>query len=83
MLFNICFVLPLVTIVATLWWFGDTAALKLTRGRLLLQRYWPVLLATVALIAGGFVIALGVTGIAARVHGRLGRFFKHVNHLLH
>ena len=83
MLFNVCFVLPLVTILATLWWFGDTAALKLARGRLLLQRYWPVLLAVAAFLAGSFVIALGATGIAARVHGRLGRLFKHVNHLLH
>jgi cytochrome c biogenesis protein CcdA len=82
-LFNICFVLPLLSIVATLWWFGDTATVKLARGRALLQRHWPVLLATVALVAGLLVIALGATGIAARVHGRLGRFFKHVNHLLH
>lgn len=81
-IFNVCFVLPLVTIVATLWIFGDQAGLKLARAREFLQRYWPVLLAGVALVAGSLVIALGATGIAARVHGRLGRFFRHFHKIL-
>jgi cytochrome c biogenesis protein CcdA len=80
--FNVCFVLPLVAIVITLWMFGDGAALKLTHARDALQRHWPVVLAVVAVAAGAIVITLGVTGIGARVHGRLGRFFRHFHRFL-
>ena len=82
-LFNICFVIPLVAIVATLWLGGEQAAARIMRAREFLQRHWPVVLAVVALLAGGFVIILGATGIAAGAHGRFGRFFRHVNNLLH
>ena len=77
--FNVCFVLPLLAIIMTLSIWGDEAAVKLARARELLQRYWPALLATVAVLAGVFVITIGVTGLAATVHGRLGRFFKGVH----
>lgn len=80
--FNVCFVLPLVGIVGTLWWFGEGAAVKLGHARDFLQRHWPVILAGVALVAGCGVIALGATGIAARAHGRLGRFFRHFNKII-
>jgi len=80
--FNLCFVMPLVAIAVTVWVFGDEATARLTRARDALQRYWPVLLATVAIAAGIFVIGLGVTGIASRVHGRLGGFFRHVHTIL-
>jgi cytochrome c biogenesis protein CcdA len=81
-IFNLCFVLPLLAIVATLWVFGDRAGTKLARAREFLQRYWPALLAGVALVAGSLVIAIGATGIASRVHGRFGRFFRHVHKIL-
>jgi cytochrome c biogenesis protein CcdA len=80
--FNVCFVLPLVGIVVTLWLFGDQASFKLLRARILLQRYWPTLLAVIAIGAGLFVIALGATGIGARVRGRIGNFLKHVHTII-
>jgi cytochrome c biogenesis protein CcdA len=82
LLFNLCFVLPLGSIYATLWVFGEGAEQVLTRARDFLQRHWPVLLASVALIAGTFVILLGATGIAAKYHGKFGRFARHFRHFL-
>ena len=81
--FNICFVLPLVSIVGTLWLAGDNAAALLARGREFLQRRWPAMLATAALIAGMLAIVLGAPGLVARSHGRLGRLARHLQHLLH
>jgi cytochrome c biogenesis protein CcdA len=83
LLFNVCFILPLAGIAATLWLAGDRAAVLLARGREFLQKRWPVLLAGLALLAGVFVILLGATGFAAKGHGRLGRFARHLHRLLH
>jgi cytochrome c biogenesis protein CcdA len=69
LIFNICFVLPLLGIVAVLQFAGDRAEVVLTRGRLWLQRRWPVLLATAAFLAGGFAIALGATRLVPRLFG--------------
>ena len=38
----------------------------LEKGRDLLQRHWPALLAGLALLAGVYVTVLGVTGLASR-----------------
>jgi hypothetical protein len=46
-------------------WAGDRAEEVLTRWRSFLQKYWPVLLSGVAVLAGVFVIVLGVTGLSA------------------
>ncbi len=83
MLFNLCFVLPLGAIAGTLWITGDHATAVLGRVRDVLQRHWPTMVAVAALAAGTFVILLGTTGIAARHHGRLAGFARHVNRLLH
>jgi len=61
-LFNVCFVLPLLVIIAILSFAGERADAELTRARDFLQRHWPVILAVVALVAGGITIALGATG---------------------
>jgi cytochrome c biogenesis protein CcdA len=76
LLFNICFVVPLLGILATLWWAGDRAAELLGRWRAFLQRHWPVLLSGLALVAGLFVIALGLTGFTGRA--RVRRFLHHI-----
>ncbi len=81
-LFNVCFVVPLLGIGATLWLAGDQADQVLMRWRTFLQRRWPVLLASLALLAGVFVVLLGATGLGARAHGRLGPLIRHVRHLL-
>jgi len=82
-LFNLCFILPLIGIVATLWFAGDHAEAYLSRGRNFLQRHWPVILSGLALIAGLFVLALGATGFASSGHGRFGRFMRGVHRAIH
>ncbi len=82
-LFNLCFVLPLVAIMATLALAGDQAGRVLAAGRGFLQRHWPALLAGLALVAGLFVVALGVTGIGVVHRGRFGRFSRHFRRILH
>lgn len=78
-LFNVCFVLPLLGIAATLTFAGERADRILATGRSFLQSHWPILLASLALAAGVFVVLLGTTGLAAR-HSRL---IRHIRHVLH
>jgi cytochrome c biogenesis protein CcdA len=82
-LFNVCFVLPLVGIVGTLTFAGDRAQELLTAGRRKLEAHWPAVLAGLALLAGGFVLALGITGLAGMGHGHSGGFFRRLRRLLH
>jgi len=82
-LFNVCFVLPLLGIVCTLAFAGDRAERMLAVGRGFLERHWPAVLAGLMLLAGVFVILLGVTGFTSRSHGRLGRFSRRLRGLLH
>jgi cytochrome c biogenesis protein CcdA len=70
-LFNVCFVLPLLGIVGVLTFAGDRAEPMLAAGREFLQRHWPAVLAGLALLAGLFVVTLGLTGLAS--HNRLAQ----------
>jgi cytochrome c biogenesis protein CcdA len=81
LLFNLCFVLPLLGILATLSFAGERADELLGTGRRFLQRYWPVLLSGLALLAGVFVIVLGVTGLTGRA--RLKRLINHIRGMIH
>jgi cytochrome c biogenesis protein CcdA len=63
LIFNVCFVLPLLAIVAVLTFGGERTDRLLAAGRDFLQRRWPVVLSVVAVVAGVFVIGLGVTGL--------------------
>lgn len=82
LLFNICFVLPLIGIVVTLTVAGDQAHRLLAIGRNFLERHWPALLAGLALLAGVFVVLLGATAFAG--HGsRFGRLIRRVHRFLH
>lgn len=65
MLFNISFVLPLLWIILLLAVAGDRATNMLSRAREQLQSHWPAVLAGLALLAGVFVVLLGITGLAA------------------
>jgi cytochrome c biogenesis protein CcdA len=82
-LFNVCFVAPLLGILGTLQFAGDQADRWLAIGRNFLQRHWPVLLAGLALIAGAFILLLGVTAFGSSTENRIGRFFRRFHHLLH
>jgi cytochrome c biogenesis protein CcdA len=83
LLFNACFVLPLVGIVATLTFARDRAQQLLGFGRRKLEAHWPAVLAGLALLAGVFAILLGVTGLGGLSHGRFPRFLRRVHRLLH
>jgi cytochrome c biogenesis protein CcdA len=82
-LFNICFVLPLVAISATLAFAGERAKGLLISGRNKLEAHWPTALAVIFLVAGAFVVLLGATGLAGLGHGRFGRFARHFRHIIH
>jgi hypothetical protein len=82
-LFNFCFVLPLIGIVGTLAFAGRRAERMLAVGRDFLERHWPLVLAGLMCVAGVFVIFLGVTGFTSRGHGRVGRLSRQLRRLLH
>jgi len=78
-LFNICFVLPLLVIAVVLAVTGDGAEALLAKARDKLHANWPKVLAVVMLLAGLFVVLLGITGLLAkRPFGRFlhRRLFK-------
>jgi cytochrome c biogenesis protein CcdA len=81
-LYNVCFVAPILGIYATLALAGDRAEAYLARARAVLQKHWPLVLALVALLAGAFTIFLGVTGVVSHVHGRFGGFARKLHKLL-
>jgi cytochrome c biogenesis protein CcdA len=83
LVFNLCFVLPLIAIVLTLLFAGDRADRMLMRGRAFLDRRWPHLLCFLIGIVGIVAILFGATGLASGIHGRVGRFFRHMRRRLH
>jgi cytochrome c biogenesis protein CcdA len=82
-LFNLCFVLPLIAIVATLAFAGDRAKGLLISGRQWLEAHWAVALAVLFFVAGAFVTLLGATGLAGLGHGHFGRFARHFRRIIH
>jgi cytochrome c biogenesis protein CcdA len=74
-LFNVCFVLPLIAIAIVLAVAGDGAEALLARVRRALRANWPRVLAGVSLVAGVIVILIGVTGLLA--NRPFGRFVRH------
>lgn len=82
-LFNLCFVLPLIAIVAIVAFAGDRANKLLAAGRRKLEARWPTALATLFLLAGLFVTLLGATGLAGLGHNHFGHFARRVHHFLH
>jgi cytochrome c biogenesis protein CcdA len=82
-LFNVCFVLPLVGIAVTLVLAGDRAEQLLATGRAFLRRHWPTVLAGLVLLAGAFVVLLGTTGFASGIHGRFGHFARRFRRIIH
>ncbi|MBV8430243.1 MAG: GAP family protein [Solirubrobacterales bacterium] len=80
--YNVCFVLPLLGIVLTLTVFGDRAVGILDRVRAYFRRRWPAVVGIAAIIAGAFVITLGVTGLTGRAGGPVGSVSRRVRHLI-
>lgn len=82
-IYNVCFVLPLILMVLTITVARDQAGQILNRARELLQRHWPALLAGLALLAGVFVLALGVTGLTSGTRGTIGRLSRRFRRTIH
>lgn len=83
LLFNLCFIAPMLGILATLTFAGSHADRLLAIGRNFLQKNWPLLLSGLMFLAGLFVVLLGVTGLTSHGHSRFSRFMRHFRHLLH
>jgi cytochrome c biogenesis protein CcdA len=81
-IYNGCFVLPLLVIVVTLTFAGEEAITLLARVRRFFRKHWPVIAAALALLAGVFVTVLGVTGLTGRAGGNVGRFSRRLRHLI-
>jgi len=81
-IYNVCFVLPLLVILGIVVVAGDRATEILGRARAFLDRRWPILLAGLALVAGVFVTLLGVTGLASGGHGTIGRVSRRVRRVI-
>lgn len=81
--FNICFVAPLLAIIAVLTFAGSDAQRYLTRAREWLEARWPVVLAVLALVAGLVVTILGVTGVASAHQNDFGGFSRTLRRALH
>jgi cytochrome c biogenesis protein CcdA len=80
--FNICFVLPLIAILAILTFTGPRAHQLLSRGRLWLENRWPQVLAGLVVAAGLFVTLLGATGLAGLGHGHFARSARGLRKIL-
>jgi cytochrome c biogenesis protein CcdA len=81
-IYNVAFVLPLILMLATLMIAPTRAESILAGARAWLERRWPALLAGLALVAGLFVTALGVTGLASGQPGTVGRLSRTVRHVI-
>ncbi len=83
LLFNFCFVVPLLAILATIWLAGEHASQILSRWRTFLAHHWPAVLSGLALLAGVGVIFVGVTGLGLHSHGRFRHISRALRRLLH
>ena len=77
-----CFVLPLLGIAVALTIGGEPAVAGLNRFRRWLARNWPVVLSRLALIAGIFIVTLGVTGLTLNAPGDTGHLSRGLRHIL-
>jgi cytochrome c biogenesis protein CcdA len=80
--YNVCFVAPLLAVVATLTYAGENGVAALARIRTFVADHWRPLAAAVALVAGVFVITLGITGLAGRAGGSVGSVSRGLRHII-
>ncbi len=81
-IYNLCFIAPLLGIVAVLMVAGDRAERVLSSVRDYLHTHWPVIVAVLALLAGLFTAALGVTGLTSGVNGGVGRVSRRLRRVI-
>ncbi len=83
LVFNLCFVAPLIGIEAVLLFGGEATEQVLGRGRRFLERRWPHMAVILLSVIGLIAVVFGATGLATGIHGNVGRFFRHVRHKFH
>ncbi len=83
LIFNLCFIAPLLGILLVLTVAGPRSERFLTLGRGFLERRWPHVVAILIGVVGVLAILLGVTGLIAQSSGSVGRFVCHLRHFLH
>lgn len=83
LVFNLCFVLPLIGIVVVLTVARSRSERILAVGRRFMERRWPHILAMLVILVGIAAVLLGVTGLLAQGQGSVGRFVCHLRHLVH
>jgi cytochrome c biogenesis protein CcdA len=81
-LYNACFVSPLLLMITVVAMAGARAQRILTDARDWLHGHWPVLLAALALGAGVFVAVLGVTGLTGATHGTVGSVSRRIRRVI-
>jgi cytochrome c biogenesis protein CcdA len=81
-IFNLCFIAPLIAILAILTFTGTRAHAILAEGRRRLEANWPLALAGLAVLAGAFVVLLGATGLAGLGHGHFAGGARRLRKLL-
>jgi cytochrome c biogenesis protein CcdA len=82
-IYNIAFVLPLILMIVLLGIAGEKAKAIIESTRDWLQKYWPTLVAVLALVAGLFVTLLGVTGLALGQHNAVGSLSRKFRRAIH
>jgi hypothetical protein len=82
-LFNLCFVSPLLAVAATLWLAGSHAERILARAGAALRHRLPRVLAGLAVGAAFVSLLVGITGLLVAGHGPIGNGAKAVRHLFH
>jgi cytochrome c biogenesis protein CcdA len=80
--YNLCFIAPLLAIVLAVRVAGEAAVERLRHLRELLRDHWPAIAAGAALIVGVFVTVLGVTGLTGRQSGTVGHVSRKVRSLI-
>jgi cytochrome c biogenesis protein CcdA len=81
-IYNLAFVLPQILILVVLTVTPRHAERVLGRARDGLQAHWPEILSAVALLAGVFVLFLGITGLAGLNHGPVGRVSRRLRRII-
>jgi cytochrome c biogenesis protein CcdA len=81
-IYNLCFVLPLLIVIAIVAVAGEQATQILGRIRDALQRRWPSVLAVLALAAGVFVAVLGITGLIQSGQGSIAHFSRRLRRVI-
>jgi cytochrome c biogenesis protein CcdA len=81
--FNLCFIAPLLGIWLVLTVAGSRSEPFLAVGRQFLERRWPHILAILIGLVGVLAVLLGLSGLLAQSSGSVGRFVCHLRHFLH